>query len=299
MTARDELNRIICFGEAAQIEFTAASSMLRDLKKRGVSLLRIKKGHIGHAESIGWYDPSNKLIGVNRGAENPRATFWHEAGHALATRREARKLLNAMERTGTAQVARDTAQQRLEYPPGVAPSLPSLEHVERRASLLEKASRGKFGARKKAIRAEEVAANHRAISEMRARGSSGEDIAAYRKVVAPRLNTYRAGYRPPDTGAEFRNAPVIERRKINLSSLLDLIELKERDYAHEYASYHSKPKQIARRAGRNAARSKMVTAGRAHKGDGKDVDHGNRNPRDNRPSNLRVTSKAANRSRNQ
>lgn len=70
-----------------------------------------------------------------------------------------------------------------------------------------------------------------------------------------------------------------------------------RDYAKEYRDYHSKPEQKKRRAGRNAARAKMVKAGRVKKGDGKDVDHKNGNARDNRSSNLRVESKSKNRAR--
>lgn len=69
-----------------------------------------------------------------------------------------------------------------------------------------------------------------------------------------------------------------------------------RDYKKEYADYHSKPEQIARRAGRNAARAKMVAAGKARPGDGKDVHHKNSNTRDNTASNLAVISKAKNRS---
>jgi len=48
---------------------------------------------------------------------------------------------------------------------------------------------------------------------------------------------------------------------------------KARDYKHEYATYQGKPEQIKNRAKRNAARAEMVKEGRAHKGDGKDVDH--------------------------
>lgn len=73
---------------------------------------------------------------------------------------------------------------------------------------------------------------------------------------------------------------------------------KKRNYKKEYENYHSKPKQKKDRAGRNAARAKMEKAGRVRKGDGKDVDHKNRKPRDNRKSNLRVQSKSKNRSRN-
>jgi hypothetical protein len=71
---------------------------------------------------------------------------------------------------------------------------------------------------------------------------------------------------------------------------------KPRNYKKEYASYHAKPKQKKRRAQRNAARRKMTKAGKVRKGDGKDVDHKNRNTADNRRKNLRVVSKSKNRS---
>jgi hypothetical protein len=41
----------------------------------------------------------------------------------------------------------------------------------------------------------------------------------------------------------------------------------------------------------------MEKAGRVRKGDGKEVDHKNHNPRDNSPSNLRVVDKKTNRKR--
>ena len=71
-----------------------------------------------------------------------------------------------------------------------------------------------------------------------------------------------------------------------------------RNYRKEYDNYHSSAEQKKDRAGRNAARSEMVKAGKARKGDGKDVDHKNRNPRSNGPGNLRVQSRSENRSRN-
>jgi len=60
--------------------------------------------------------------------------------------------------------------------------------------------------------------------------------------------------------------------------------------------YNSKPVQKKRRAQRNAARRKLTKTGRVRKGDGKDVDHKNRNTADNRSKNLRVVSKSKNRS---
>jgi hypothetical protein len=69
-----------------------------------------------------------------------------------------------------------------------------------------------------------------------------------------------------------------------------------RDYKREYANYQGKPAQKKKRASRNAARAKMVKAGKAKKGDGKDVAHKNGNPKDNRSSNLTTQSKSKNRS---
>jgi hypothetical protein len=69
-----------------------------------------------------------------------------------------------------------------------------------------------------------------------------------------------------------------------------------RNYRSEYDNYHSRPEQKKNRASRNAARAAMVKAGKAKKGDGKDVAHRNGNPQDNRPSNLVAQSKSKNRS---
>lgn len=71
-----------------------------------------------------------------------------------------------------------------------------------------------------------------------------------------------------------------------------------RNYKKEYANYHSKPEQKKNRSSRNKARRLMEAKGRVRKGDGKDVDHKNSNPKDNSSGNLRVTSKSYNRSRN-
>ena len=73
--------------------------------------------------------------------------------------------------------------------------------------------------------------------------------------------------------------------------------MSERDYRHEYDSYHSKPEQIKKRAMRNAARRDAEKKGKVHKGDGKEVDHKNplRKGGSNAPSNHRVTSESSNR----
>ena len=70
-----------------------------------------------------------------------------------------------------------------------------------------------------------------------------------------------------------------------------------RNYKKEYESYHSKPKQKKRRAQRNKARRAMKASGRVNKGDGKDVDHKNKNTAQG-GKNLRIRSKSSNRSDN-
>lgn len=62
--------------------------------------------------------------------------------------------------------------------------------------------------------------------------------------------------------------------------------------------YNSRPEQKKRRAQRNAARRKMEKAGKVKKGDGKDVDHRNKNTADKSNGNLRVRSVKANRADN-
>lgn len=62
--------------------------------------------------------------------------------------------------------------------------------------------------------------------------------------------------------------------------------------------YNSSPTQKKRRAQRNASRAKMVKAGKAKKGDGRDVDHANHNTADKSSGNLRMMSKSKNRAKN-
>jgi hypothetical protein len=69
----------------------------------------------------------------------------------------------------------------------------------------------------------------------------------------------------------------------------------DRNYEEEYKSYHGTPEQKKRRAARNKARRHLTKTGRAHKNDGKDVDHKNGNPLDNSEDNLRMRSRSANR----
>jgi hypothetical protein len=67
-----------------------------------------------------------------------------------------------------------------------------------------------------------------------------------------------------------------------------------RNYKAEYKEYHGKPEQVKNRASRNKSRAIMEKKGKVHKGDGKEVDHKNGNPRKLK-GNLQVLSRTANR----
>jgi len=69
-----------------------------------------------------------------------------------------------------------------------------------------------------------------------------------------------------------------------------------RNYRNEYDKYQGTAQQKKNRAGRNAARRTLTKVGVVKKGDGKDINHRNGNPRDNSKKNLQVTTKRANRS---
>ena len=71
-----------------------------------------------------------------------------------------------------------------------------------------------------------------------------------------------------------------------------------RNYASEYANYHSKPEQRKKRSNRNKARRLMIAKRGEAAVAGKDVDHVNRNANDNSINNLRIASRRVNRSRN-
>lgn len=70
-----------------------------------------------------------------------------------------------------------------------------------------------------------------------------------------------------------------------------------RDYKKEYREYHGTKEQIRRRSSRNKARRRLAKDGLVHKGDGKDVDHRDSNPLNNKRDNLRAISKSKNRSK--
>ena len=71
-----------------------------------------------------------------------------------------------------------------------------------------------------------------------------------------------------------------------------------RDYKKEYENYHKKPAQRKRNDARKKARRLMIKKYGKKALKGKDIDHKDRNPKNNSMSNLRIQSKSKNRSRN-
>ena len=70
-----------------------------------------------------------------------------------------------------------------------------------------------------------------------------------------------------------------------------------RNYKDEYAKFQSSTKSKKDRASRNKVRRAALRTGRVKKGDGRDIDHLDGNPRNNSKKNLRVVSKSKNRAK--
>ena len=70
-----------------------------------------------------------------------------------------------------------------------------------------------------------------------------------------------------------------------------------RDYEREYSRFQSSKQAKRDRASRNRARRQAEREGRVHKGDGKEIDHIDSNPRNNSNSNLRLVSRRTNRAK--
>lgn len=68
---------------------------------------------------------------------------------------------------------------------------------------------------------------------------------------------------------------------------------------HEYDRFQSSDKAKKDRASRNSARRSALKSGLVHKGDRREIDHKNSNPRDNSSENLRVVSRSTNRGKSE
>lgn len=69
-----------------------------------------------------------------------------------------------------------------------------------------------------------------------------------------------------------------------------------RAHRRAQAKYQKDPEQVQKRVNRNAARRHMEALGKAHKGDGKDVEHKDGNALNNSPMNWRIGTRKHNRS---
>jgi hypothetical protein len=72
-----------------------------------------------------------------------------------------------------------------------------------------------------------------------------------------------------------------------------------RNYRKEYLNYHGKHRQKMRRAGRNRARSLMLSRYGPEVLENRDIDHIDKDPQNNSFSNLRIQTIHQNRSNNQ
>ena len=70
-----------------------------------------------------------------------------------------------------------------------------------------------------------------------------------------------------------------------------------RVYSNYDKEYQARPEQVAKRVKRNAARKLMINRHGKSKLKGKDIDHKNKNATDNRPSNLQIMDRSANRAK--
>jgi len=86
-------------------------------------------------------------------------------------------------------------------------------------------------------------------------------------------------------------SPAWKRVEKEIDALRKKYKLDERNYAKEYANYHSKPEQIARRSSRNKARRIMGDKVKV----GMDVGHKDNDPLNNDPDNLRNENPSKNR----
>ena len=97
------------------------------------------------------------------------------------------------------------------------------------------------------------------------------------------------------TNDEFDVVMKTIMRKKNFKTPDKVIKYEERDYKKEREQYHGTPEQMEKNRARKRARYAMEKAGKAKRGDGKDVHHKDNNPLNNDPKNLSLVSQHYNR----
>ena len=89
----------------------------------------------------------------------------------------------------------------------------------------------------------------------------------------------------------YSDAVKLMNKRLKYKAFKEEVGLDERNYAKEYANYHGKPEQIARRSSRNKARRAMGDKVKV----GMDVGHKDNDPLNNDPDNLRNEDPSKNR----
>ena len=97
------------------------------------------------------------------------------------------------------------------------------------------------------------------------------------------------------TNDEFDVVMKTIMRKKNFKTPDKVIKYEERDYKKEREQYQGTPEQMEKNRARKRARYAMEKAGKAQRGDGKDVHHKDNDPLNNDPKNLTLVSQHYNR----
>ena len=127
--------------------------------------------------------------------------------------------------------------------------------------------------------------------------TSGDvDFTQFGKVESGFYNTVIIGDDEFEIPVERNSTEQTGMQEFYISFAKNFISEK-RDYRKEYDNYQGSSEQKKNRAKRNKVNRLMKKLGRIRKGDGKDVDHKDGNPKNNSMKNLRVVSKSHNRSK--
>jgi hypothetical protein len=122
------------------------------------------------------------------------------------------------------------------------------------------------------------------------------DFTKYGKVESGFFNTIKIGDKEFEIPVEKDLGVTNPIQEFYISFAKNFISEK-RNYRKEYDNYQGTKEQKRNRAKRNKVNRLMKRLGRIRKGDGRDVDHKDGNPKNNSMKNLRVVSKSHNRSK--